>query len=97
MAAPTDAAVKDDLDPVAHRIDDIGDKIDRGGAAIKLASAMIRQDHRRSARIGGAQRVVGALQTLNRKRTAPVSCNLRNAFPANMRFHLRGEEGGKRR
>src|SRR3546814_16981676 len=69
--------------------------LDRGAAAVELAAAMVRQDHRRRARIGGAQRIVGTLQNLDRKRTAPISGNLGDALPADVGFHLRGEEGRK--
>src|SRR3546814_10563764 len=84
MASPADAAVEDNLDPLANGIDDVGDKVDRGAAAVELAAAMVRQDHRRRARIGGAKRIVGTLQTLDRKRTAPISGNLGDALPADV-------------
>src|SRR3546814_15973338 len=67
--------------------------LDRGAAAVELAAAMVRQDHRRRARIGGAKRIVGTLQTLDRKRTAPISGTLGDAPLADAGFHLRGEEG----
>src|SRR3546814_9045871 len=46
MGAACDAAVADHLDPVAHRIDDRGERVEGGDAAIELAPAVVRHHDR---------------------------------------------------
>src|SRR3546814_19128277 len=82
MAYPADSAFEANRDPLGNGSDDVGDEVDRCAAAVELAAAMVRQDHRRRGRIGGAKRIVGTVQTLDRKRTAPISGNLGDALPA---------------
>src|SRR5690606_2402475 len=60
MRAARDAAVADYLDLVAHGVDDLGERVEGGNAAVELAPAMVRHHDR-----GGAD-VHGALGILDR-------------------------------
>jgi hypothetical protein len=53
VLAGADAAVHVHLDAVAHRVDDLGQRGDGGGRAIELAAAVVGDDQRVGAGVGG--------------------------------------------
>ena len=57
--AAADAAVHQDLQPVARRRDHLGERVERRGRAVELAAAVVRDDDARGAGLRGADRVVG--------------------------------------
>src|SRR3546814_9941709 len=66
MRAAGDAAVADHLDPVADGIDDRGERVEGGDAAVELAPAVVRDHDRGRADVGGALGILDrddALQT----------------------------------
>src|SRR3546814_9836759 len=58
MGAAGDAAVADDLHPVADRVDDVGQRVEGRQAAVELAPTMVRHHDRGGADIGGALRIL---------------------------------------
>ena len=93
MRAAADSAVKDDLDPVAHGIDDVGDEVDRRGRAVELPPTVIGDDHRGRPDTGRGAGVGAALQPLDRERLAPAFDQRLEPLPADMALHVCRHKG----
>ena len=68
VGAAADAAVDQHLDPLADRLDHLGQGVQRRGDAVELAPAVVRDDHRGRAVLGGQQRVLGGQDPLDHER-----------------------------
>ena len=65
VGAAADAAVHEDLDPVADRLDDLGQHVERGRDAVELAAAVVGDDDAGGAVLGGEPRVLGGVDALH--------------------------------
>ena len=81
MAAAAHSAIEDDVEPVADRIDDVGEHVERRGAAVELAPAMVRHHHGGRADVERALRVGDRHQPLDRELAAPILADLLGRDP----------------
>src|SRR5204862_3933469 len=72
VGAAADSGIDQNLDLVAHRVDDGGKHIHGRGHVIELAPAVIGNDDRVDANVGCVSSVVGGQDALERQR--PVPC-----------------------
>ena len=88
VRAASDAAVDDQLESIAHGIAHRGEAIDRRRGRVELPAAVIGDHDRADARIGGALRIVGRLQTLDDERPAPFPHQPGDVVPADGAIEL---------
>ncbi|MNF84313.1 hypothetical protein D3C84_666670 [compost metagenome] len=95
MAAAAYPAVEDHFELIADRIDDVGDQLDGGGAAVELATAMVGNNQPGNPGRGGIAGIADRLQSLDHKRLAPVLLQAFNSFPGDVLLHAAGKEGAQ--
>ena len=81
MGAAADPAVADHLDLVADRIDDLGELVERGTAAVELTPAVVGNHDRVGPDLDRAARVGGAHHAFEAKRAAPLLADLGGGRP----------------
>lgn len=86
----TDAAVEPDLDALAHRLDDRRQRADGRGRAVQLASAMVADDQRIGAGVGGQPRILGIENALEYQLAAPAPLDPFDVAPVQPRVELAG-------
>lgn len=92
----TDAAVEPDLDALAHRLDDRRQRADGRGRTVQLASAMVADDQRIGAGVGGQPRVLGIEDALEHQLAAPAAFDPFDVAPVQPRVELAGGPLGQR-
>ena len=65
VGAAPDAAVEQHLQPVADRVDDVGQRLDRRHRSVELAAAVVRDDDPGGAVLGGQDGVLGVEDALD--------------------------------
>src|SRR3546814_19788256 len=96
MRAAGDAAVADHLDPVADGIDDRGERVEGGDAAVELAPAVVRDHDRGRADVGGALGILDRDDALQTEGAVPFPAARLGAFPVAALVEHRGAIFGDR-
>src|SRR5262249_58941935 len=90
VLAGADAAVEHHLDHVAHRLHHLGQRRDRGGCAVELASAVIGDHERACAHLGGGPGVFDVEDALEDELARPEAADPLDVLPAQCRIELPG-------
>ena len=96
MRSALDAAVHHHVDPIADRIDDLGELIEWRARAVELPAAVIGQHDAGAADLGGALRVLHRHHALEAELAVPMPHHLRHVVPVHRRIEHLGEVAADR-